>query len=94
MNDIDFVLVSEETASDVLKREEIYPDFLERNDDNSFTATFKKHPAPIMQGKIKEADDAIRIVEPEIADAREPNVEPSMAVTVRFGFVASPLNQR
>lgn len=91
MNDTDFVLVSKETAEEVLNRKDVYPTFLERNDDNSFTATFERHPAPIMQGKIKDADDAIRIVEPEIVEAREPNVEPSMAVTVSFGFIESPL---
>ena len=49
----DFVVVSEEQASDILSASDITPQYLVRDaENNTFTATFSSTPAPIMREQI------------------------------------------
>jgi len=90
VEDIQLVRVSEAIASAILERERVYPTFLERNPDNSFTANFADDPAPKVRQRILDADKTIVLVEPEMVEARQPNTEPGLAATVRFGFIQQP----
>lgn len=90
MAEQEFVRVSEAITSAILEREQVHPVFLERNEDNTFTATFQDATAPEMRHRILSCDDTIRLVEPEVVEARQPNTEPNMAATVRFGFIETP----
>lgn len=88
----DFAIVTVETASDILAAHDIHPTHLTRDfEDNAFVATFDATPAPIMRSKIEAAHSAIVLVNPEVVEARVPNNDPQMPVTVRFGFTENPI---
>lgn len=90
LEDTQFVRVSEAVTSAILERENLFPEFLDRNPDNTFTANFATEPAPHVRQRILDADETIVLAESEAIETRKPNVESGFIASVRFGFTQLP----
>lgn len=88
--EITYVRVSEAVGSAILERENLFPSFLDRNPDNTFTANFATEPAPHIRQRVLDANETIVLAESETVATHQPNVESGLAASVRFGFTEMP----
>lgn len=86
-----FTHVSKEQVQQMLSDAGLSPKTLALNEDNSFTATFKKTPIPVLEGQVMDVDANIVILKPEeLARVRQPNQDPELSSVVHFAFTDNP----
>jgi hypothetical protein len=92
-DEYEFVAVEQDKARAILEEAGLRPATLARNEqDNTFTVSFDKLPAPVVAEDLMLAHPNIVVIkrDDDVQKNRKPNVEPNIASLLHFGFTKQP----